>query len=143
MTNINLSAVVATYLGRPDMGCVELCVAVLRDLGFDCPDEVDGLGVRNYRELAHRRIRLAQAALLSRLRRVGVAGSVKFPKIGDLLAVWTPSTFLPGGGVYPAVALGSTTAISSFIREGVAVFRIDAANRVIVCRRLPKREAAA
>lgn len=136
---MKLAETTAKYIGRPDMGCLDLCVALLRDLGFEMPDAVDGLGVGNYRELAERSMRLAESALLARMWRVGLPGSTRFPRLGDLIAVFLPRS----GGVFPAVSLGGGLAIASFIRTGVAVFRLDSANRVIICRRLCVREGAA
>jgi hypothetical protein len=135
---MKLSTVTSKYLGRPDMGCLDLCVALLRDLGFDMPDEVDGLGIANYKPLAERNMRLAESRLLSRMWRVGQPGSTRYPSLGDLLAVFLPKS----GGVFPAVCLGSGQAIASFIRPGVSVFRLDDANRVLLCRRLPQKGAA-
>jgi hypothetical protein len=132
---MKLSAVTSKYIGRPDMGCLDLCVAVLRDLGLDMPAEVDGLGVENYRALADRSMRLAESELLRRMWKVGRPGSTRFPRLGDFIAV-----LLPGGGVFPAVALGGGLALASFVRDGVRVFRIDAANRCILCRRLPREK---
>lgn len=135
---MKLSTTTSKYLGRPDMGCLDLCVALLRDLGFDIPDEVDGLGVANYHEMAAASMRLAESRLLSRMWRVGRAGSTRYPRLGDFIAVFLPKS----GGVFPAVCLGGGLAIASFIRTGISVFRLDAANRVLLCRRLPQKGAA-
>jgi len=134
---MKLATVTSSYLGRPDMGCLDLCVALLTDLGFEMPDAVDGLGVANYRELAHRSMRLAESRLLSRMWRVGRPGSARYPHLGDFIAVFLPAS----GGVFPAVALGGGQAIASFIRTGVSVFRLDTANRVLLCRRLGRKGA--
>jgi hypothetical protein len=135
---MRLSETTAKYLGRPDMGCLDLCVFLLRDLGFDMPDAVDGLGVANYRELAAHSMRLAESRLLSRMWYIGSAGSTHYPRLGDFIAVFLPRS----GGVFPAVCLGSGHAIASFIRTGVSVFKLDKENRVLICRRLARKEAA-
>lgn len=118
------------------MGCLDLCVALLRDLGYDMPDEVDGLGIANCRDLEARSMRLAESRLLSRMWRVGYAGSTRYPAIGDFIAVFLPQS----GGVFPAVSMGGGLAIASFIRTGVAAFRLDSANRVLLCRRLSPKD---
>lgn len=129
----NLAAVTAGYIDRPysEYGCVDLVWHVLQDLGTPMPPAVDGWSLANYRELVARDIRAAQNVMVDVFNKIGRPGNPCFPAIGNLVVIEQP-----GGVRFPAVYVGSETALASFIRKGVKVFKIDDNQKVILARRL-------
>lgn len=130
---MNLSETTGRWIGRDfkDHGCLDFCHSFLKDLGFNPPERVGDWGVDNYRELVDADIKKAQSVMLKLFLKIGNAAPAAYPTLADLLVV------RQADGVYfPAVYVGAGKAIASFIKKGVAIFVIDAANQVVMARRL-------
>lgn len=130
---MKLGAVTAKYVGKTfaEVGCLELCYRVLREMGKPVPAGVGPWGVENYAGLVARSIRSAQRVMLASFWQVGRGVPVRAAAPGDLLAV-----LQKGPVVFPAVHVGRGLAIASFIRRGVEVFRLDEENRAVMARRI-------
>lgn len=127
-----LATIVKKYINLPfsDIGCLELAVAVLNDLGKTMPAEIDGIGLGNYRQLVMKNIRHAHMVMLRAFRKIGQPSNAKYPKIADLIVVLQKKTH----GMFPAVYVGGGMAIASFRRKGVCVFKLDAYNMAVMAR---------
>lgn len=129
-----LASITARYIGRPhaEIGCLDLCHRMLRELGRPVPDAVGGWGVANYRDLVRAQgIRSAQRIMLASFWRIGRGVPVRAALPGDLLVVMHR-----GGRVFPAVYVGRGTAVASFTRSGVRAFRLDRLNYPVMARRI-------
>lgn len=131
---MKLAEITRKYINQPydEYGCVELVVAVMADMGYALPGEIDGINVKNYKDLVTADIKKAQITLLKTFRKIGRPTSTKYPWIGDLLVVYQKHR----QGLFPAVSVGNGQAMASFIRYGVQVFRLDRLNLPIMARRI-------
>lgn len=128
-----LADITGRWIGRDfkDYGCLGFCYMFLKDLGFDPPDRVGPWGVDNYITLVDEDIKKAQRIMMKSFLKIGRRAPKKYPAIGDLLVIKQKDKVY-----FPAVYVGRGSAMASFIKKGVMVFRIDTANQVLMARRL-------
>ena len=134
------AATTAKYIGKPfkDFSCMGFLHAFYTDLGIDVPDKFEDLSLDNYMRRFIRDPYHTQITLLKMVRSLGKPSSARFPHLGDLLVVSQRTTRagVIRPGFLPAVYCGRGHAMSSFLKLGVAAFRLDANSRVIVARSL-------
>jgi len=112
--------------------------AIYHELGVDVPDRFEDLTLGNYLAHFRRDPYGTQLRLLAMVRSLGQPSSARQPHLGDLLVV-SENTTRAGvirPGFFPAIYTGSGQAMASFLKKGVAAFRLDRHNRPIVARRM-------
>ena len=134
------AAITARYIDRPfeRHTCMGVLHAIYSDLGVDVPDSWEELTLENYMDAYRRDPRGTQIRMLRLVRSLGRPASAQNPGLGDLLVVAQnpnkPGVVAPG--FFPAIYTGRGQAITSFLRHGVSVFRLDKRNRPIAARRM-------
>ncbi len=136
---MRLAQITGKYIGRSfsECNCLGLIHDMYENFGIEFPTDYGhlhaGTNIGNYMDLFEADPKEAIRLMLELFKTLGQPIKTNRYKIGDLLAVRQPD-----GVVYPAVYVGFDQAISSFLETGVAVFRLDPANRVILARRFSK-----
>lgn len=129
----NFAAITANYISRPfvDHSCMGLLYSIYTDLGVNVPDTFEDLTLDNYMEAFKADPRGTQIRMLRFARSLGRLSSAVNPHLADLLVVTQKGRIL-----FPAIYAGRGQAITSFLRGGVSMFRLDRRNRAIVARRM-------
>lgn len=110
---------------------MHLMHGIYTDLGFEGPKSFGELTLDNYQEAFRQNSKLTQARMLQLLKWLGRPVPVDKVKIYDLVVIMQP-----GRIIFPSVYIGRKMIISSFIRDGVGVFRLSNFNMPIMARRL-------
>jgi len=130
-----LSEITGKYIGKSftEMPCMHLMHGIYTDLSVDLPDSFGKLTIDNYQEYFRENPRLIQARMMQLIKSLGKPASVKSLKIYDLVVIMQPGL---RPVIFPAVYVGRKMIITSVIKEGVVVARLDSFNRPILARRL-------
>ena len=136
----NFSGITAKYISKPykECPCMVLVSNIYHDLGFDFPSKFEDLTLDNYLDKYKSDPEKTQRKLLRLARSLGQPSSWRYPKIGDFVVVaQNPKRkHVTYPGFFAGIYSHRGQVMSSFVAEGVRLFRIDKYNRIIIARSL-------
>jgi cell wall-associated NlpC family hydrolase len=131
--------IVGQYIGKPfkpggrgddGWGCIELCHAILTDMGKNPPNSVGDVSLDDYLDKTAYDVEQQHVLLLSVAHDLGREVPIDNLMPGDGIVIKTSR-----GGVGVALYLGQGKAITSTPGKGVIVFTIDDSNAILMARR--------
>jgi len=137
---MNLSELTAKFVGRPysQYSCMGLVHAFYSQLGVNLPNSYGYLTLNNFMGYYFKNPGKTQVEMIKVVNSLGEQSSAQYPKLLDLLIVAQNLRVrhVISPGLLAAIYVGKGHAMTSFLKTGVSVFRLDKHNRAIASRRI-------